>query len=43
MRKQNVLMDPAPGNFKGFCVECQSDCDCGVNQYCGIDKKSVRR
>jgi hypothetical protein len=35
------LQDAAPGTFNGFCVECQTDCDCGVNQYCGIDKSSV--
>mmetsp|Transcript_61909 Transcript_61909/g.152442 ORF Transcript_61909/g.152442 Transcript_61909/m.152442 type:complete len:623 (-) Transcript_61909:53-1921(-) len=31
---------PAAGavrQVKGVCVECQSDCDCGVNQFCGID------
>eukprot|EP00277_Geminigera_cryophila_P042495 CAMPEP_0173077260 /NCGR_PEP_ID=MMETSP1102-20130122/13079_1 /TAXON_ID=49646 /ORGANISM="Geminigera sp., Strain Caron Lab Isolate" /LENGTH=435 /DNA_ID=CAMNT_0013947631 /DNA_START=106 /DNA_END=1413 /DNA_ORIENTATION=+ len=22
---------------RGICVECEDDCDCGVNQYCGID------
>ena len=25
-----------------MCVECQDDCDCGVNQFCGIDKESPR-
>jgi hypothetical protein len=26
----------------GVCVECEDDCDCGVNEYCGIDRdKSV--
>jgi hypothetical protein len=25
---------------KGLCVECDDDCDCGVNQYCGIDVDS---
>jgi hypothetical protein len=34
-------MDPAAGSFNGICVECESDCDCDVNQYCGIDKISV--
>eukprot|EP00281_Chroomonas_sp_CCMP1168_P030988 CAMPEP_0206253514 /NCGR_PEP_ID=MMETSP0047_2-20121206/23191_1 /ASSEMBLY_ACC=CAM_ASM_000192 /TAXON_ID=195065 /ORGANISM="Chroomonas mesostigmatica_cf, Strain CCMP1168" /LENGTH=625 /DNA_ID=CAMNT_0053679725 /DNA_START=12 /DNA_END=1889 /DNA_ORIENTATION=- len=26
---------------EGVCVDCQSDCDCGVNQYCGVDPDSV--
>ena len=39
---QSGALDPSAGSFAGFCVECQSDCDCGVNQYCGIDKSSVR-
>jgi len=25
---------------KGLCVECDDECDCGVNQYCGIDVDS---
>ncbi|EKX32525.1 hypothetical protein GUITHDRAFT_148575 [Guillardia theta CCMP2712] len=24
----------------GLCVQCISDCDCGVNEYCGIDNKN---
>ena len=23
--------------IEGFCVQCLEDCDCGINQYCGID------
>ena len=35
---------PSAGDVirKGMCVECQDDCDCGVNQFCGIDRKSPR-
>jgi hypothetical protein len=38
---QNGFMDPEPPVFSGLCVECETDCDCGVNQYCGIDKDRV--
>jgi len=24
---------------RGVCVECMSDCDCGVNEFCGYDYK----
>ena len=27
----------------GICVECLSDCDCGVNQYCGTDQQNPVR
>ena len=35
---------PSAGDVirKGMCVECQDECDCGVNQFCGIDQKSPR-
>jgi hypothetical protein len=40
---QNGFSDPSPGAFRGFCVECETDCDCGVNQYCGTDKDKVKK
>lgn len=27
---------------QGICVECQDDCDCGVDQFCGIDFEAPR-
>jgi len=24
---------------QGVCVECNYDCECGVNEYCGYDYK----
>ena len=27
---------------KGLCVECQDDCDCGVNQFCGVDPEAPK-
>jgi hypothetical protein len=43
MMLQNGAYDPSAGTFSGYCVECETDCDCGVNQYCGIDKDKVKR
>lgn len=28
--------NPAASVQKGYCVQCKQDCDCDVNQYCGI-------
>ncbi|KAJ1484634.1 hypothetical protein T484DRAFT_1796299 [Baffinella frigidus] len=32
-------VDPTPPRTFGKCVECNDDCDCGVNQRCGIPTK----
>jgi hypothetical protein len=44
MQEGPSLLGPSAGDVirKGMCVECQDDCDCGVNQFCGIDRKSPR-
>ena len=33
--KDGILNVPAASVKKGVCVECKTECDCDVNQYCG--------
>ena len=33
--KDGILNVPAASLKKGICVECKTECDCDVNQYCG--------
>jgi hypothetical protein len=28
---------------EGFCVQCREDCDCGVNEFCGVDPDASTR
>jgi hypothetical protein len=36
--------DQADLDFKeGFCVQCTEDCNCGVNEFCGIDPDAGSR
>ncbi len=28
---------------KGVCVECRNDCDCQVNQYCGVGDIKIEK
>lgn len=32
---------PSPAQVKGVCVQCRTDCDCAVNQYCGAGDISI--
>ena len=34
---------PQPTNLdvRGICVECKTDCDCGINRYCGLGEWTI--
>ena len=34
---------PQPSNLdvRGICVECKTDCDCGINRYCGLGEWTI--
>jgi hypothetical protein len=33
--KDGIANLPLPSVKRGICVECKTECDCDVNQYCG--------
>ena len=32
---------PTDLDVRGICVECKTDCDCGINRYCGLGEWAI--